>query len=137
MLRYGVIAALLGAGWFPVLLIPRMTRDWLLTSPWQNILCLVVASVLVAFACRRYIGRAETTRNHLARAVVIPYVGCVVFLTLWAALLWARTLLFGGLANAHDTMSLYIMGFTAVTLSCYVAIPYGLLCQRVMYDALP
>jgi uncharacterized membrane protein YhdT len=132
MLRYCATAAGLGAGWFVALLIPGMTRGWLLADTWQNLACLVVASVLVAVSCRRFIGRAESFSDHLVRAAVMPYLGCLVFLTLWAALLWARTLVFGGLANLHDTLSLYVMGLMAVTLACFVVVPYGLFCQYVM-----
>ncbi len=64
---------------------------------------------------------------------MIPYVDLSVS-DLWAALLWSRTLLYGGLANnLHDTLSyLYLMGMVAVTVSFFVVIPYGLLCQYVM-----
>jgi hypothetical protein len=114
-----------------------MTREWLLPNVGQNLLGLAVASVLVAFACRHYIGRAESTRAHVVRAVVVPYLGCLAFLTLWNVMFWARTLVFGGLANLHDTMSLYVFGLVAVTLSAYVVIPYGILCQRVMHAVSP
>ena len=132
MLRYCSTAGGLGVGWFVVLLIPGMTREWLLADRWQSLACLVASSVLVAVAFRRFIGGAATLGEHLVRAAVVPYLGCLVFLSLWAALLWARTLLYGGLANLHDTLSLYVMGMTAATLSFFVVIPYGLLCQYVM-----
>jgi hypothetical protein len=67
----------------------------------------------------------------LVRATVIPYLGCIVFLSLSAAMLWTRNFLYGGLANLHDTVSLYVMGLTATTVSFFVVIPYGLLCQYV------
>ena len=131
-LRYCATAGALGVGWFGVLLVPRLTREWLLADVPQNLACLVVASVVVAVVCRRYIDRADTLGDHLVRAVVIPYLGCIVFLSLAAALLWMRRFLHGGLANLHDTVSLYVMGLTATTLSFFVVIPYGLLCQYVM-----
>ncbi len=109
-----------------------MTREWLLADVLQNLGCLVVASVIVAVACRGFIDRADTLGAHVVRATVIPYLGCIVFLSLSAAMLWARTLLYGGLANLHDTVSLYVMGLTATTVSLFVVIPYGLLCQYVM-----
>ena len=37
--------------------------------------------------------------------------------------------LFGGLANLHDTLSLYVMGLTATAISFYVVIPYDLACS--------
>lgn len=63
----------------------------------------------------------------------MPYAGCLVFLSLTAALLWARSLLSGGLANLHDTISLFVMGLTATTVSFFVIGPYGLLSQVVMH----
>jgi hypothetical protein len=134
MLRYCLTAGVLGVGWFGVLLIPGVTRGWLLADPWQNLGCLVAASVLVAVVCRRYIGQAATPGDHLVRAAVIPYLGCLVFLSLWAALLWLRSFWYGGLANLHDTVSLYVMGMTAAAVSFFVVIPYGLLCQYIMYS---
>jgi hypothetical protein len=136
MLRYCLTAGLLGAGWFVVLMVPRITREWLLGDVWRNLISLVIASVLVAILCRRPIGRAETFGDHLVRAALVPYLGCFTFLSLWAALFWTQSLLFGGLANAHDTVSLYAMGMTAAALSFFVVIPYGLLCQYVMHGVL-
>ncbi len=136
MLRYCSTAGALGVGWFVVLLLSGITREWLLSNIWQNLACLVVASILVALVCREFIGRAETLGEQLLRAVVIPYLGCLVFLSLSAALLWARTFMFGGLANLHDTLSLYVMGMTAAAVSFFVVIPYGLLCQYVMSSAI-
>ena len=135
MARYSVTAALLGAGWFVVLLIPRITRTWLLEDVWTNLACLIITSVAVSVLCRRTIERAETTGDHLIRAALIPYLGCLVFLSLWTAIHWGQTLLYGGLANLHDTMSLYLMGMTAALLSCFIVVPYGLLCQYVMNAA--
>jgi hypothetical protein len=133
--RYCSTAAALGVGWFLVLLIPRMTRDWLLASVPQNLACLVAASIIVAVACRRFILRADTLGAHLVRATVIPYLGCLVFLSLTALIIWTRSFLSGGLANMHDTVSLYVMGLTATTVSMFVVVPYGLLCQYVMSSA--
>jgi hypothetical protein len=137
MLRYCATAGGLGVGWFAVLLLPSVTRGWLLASPWQNLACLVVASVLVAVVCRRFIGRATTPGEHLLRAIVLPYLGCLVFLSLVAGVLWTRTILAGGLANLHDTASLYAMGMTAAAVSFFVVIPYGLLCQYVISAVIP
>ena len=87
--------------------------------------------VFAVAVCRCPVERSSTC------SVTAPNVGCVVFLTLWAVWLWVHTLLFGGLANLHDTLSLYVVGFTAVTISSYVVLPYSLLCQRVMQATLP
>jgi hypothetical protein len=136
MLRYCVTAGVLGVGWFVVLLVPGITRGWLLEEPWPNLACLVATSVLVAVTCRRFIGQAATFGDHLVRATVVPYLGCFVFLSLWAAMLWVRSLWMGGLANLHDTVSLYLMGMTGAAFSFFLVIPYGLLCQYVMSSVL-
>ena len=120
-----------------VLLLPSVTREWLLADTFQNLGCLVVASVIVALMCRKFISSADTFGNHLVRAAVVPYVGCFVYLSLWAGLLWIRSFLYGGLANVHDTLSLYVMGLTAAAISFFVVIPYGLLCQYVMNSVSP
>jgi hypothetical protein len=137
MLRYCSTAAVLGLGWFVVLLVPGMTRDWLLAKVPQNVVCLALASVIVAVLCRRFIERADTPWENVIRATVIPYLGCFVFLTLSAAMLWMRSLLYGGLANLHDTVSLYVMGMAAAAISFFVVIPYGLFCQYVMHWVSP
>lgn len=85
---------------------------------------------------REPIGTAETFGSRLLRAVVLPWLGCFVFLTLWTGLLWASSLIFGGLANLHDILSLYVMGLTATAISFYVVVPYGLVCQHVMESVL-
>lgn len=136
MRRYYFTAAVLGAGWFLVLLLPRMTRELLLASAWMNLVWLMLSSVLIAHWGRGYIGRASTWWEHCARAVLLPYVGCVVFLTLYAGWLWARTLLGGGMANLHDTLSLYAMGLTAAVLSFVVVVPYGFCCQYLLSSIL-
>lgn len=137
MLKYTMTAGSLGAGWFAVLLIPSLTREWLLADAVQNLACLVVASVVIAIPARGFIRRADTFGQQLLRATVLPWPGCVAYLSLRAALMWARTILFGGLANVHDTISLFVMGLTAALLSFYVVIPYGLFCQYVMKSAMP
>jgi hypothetical protein len=132
MLKYCAAAAALGIGWFVVLLLPPLTREWLLADILQNLGCLLAASVIIAVMARKFISSADTFGKDLVRATVVPYLGCLVYLSLSAALLWIRTFLYGGLANVHDTLSLYVMGLTAAGVSFFVVIPYGLLCQYVM-----
>ncbi len=132
MLKYCALAAALGIGWFVVLLIPSVTREWLLADVFQNLGCLVVASIIVALAARKFISSADTFGEHLLRAAVIPYLGCLVYISLSAGLLWIQTFLYGGLANVHETLSLYVMGLSAAAVSFFVVIPYGLLCQYAM-----
>jgi hypothetical protein len=132
MLKYCAAAAALGCGWFVVLLVPSVTREWLLADIFQNLGCLVIASIIIAVAARKFISSADSFGEHLLRATVIPYLGCLLYLTLSSGLLWLNTLLYGGLANLHDTLSLYVMGLTAAAVSFFVVIPYGLLCQYAM-----
>lgn len=132
MLKYCAVAGTLGCGWFIVLLLPTVTREWFLADIFQNLGCLVVASIIVALAAHKFISSAETFSENLLRATVIPYLGCLVYISLSAGLLWLDTFLYGGLANVHDTLSLYVMGFTAAAVSFFVVIPYGLLCQYAM-----
>jgi len=110
----------------------RVTREWILADVFQNLGCSVVASIIVAFAALKFISSADSFGEHLLRAAVIPYLGCLVYLSLSAGLIWLHTFLYGGLANLHDTLSLYVMGFTAAAVAFVVVIPYGLLCQYVM-----
>jgi len=130
--KYFLTAGALGLGWFVVLLIPSTTREWLLENAFQNLLYLIIASILTALVGRKYINRAETFWGYVARAALMPYLGCILFLTIWNLIFWFETLIFGGLANAHDTFSLYYMGLISVTVSLYVVIPYGLFCQYTM-----
>jgi hypothetical protein len=135
MPRYAALAALLGAGWFPVLLLPYLTREWLLKEPLRNILLLALASVIVALAFRHFIARASSLWSHFKRAILLPYLGCLVFLTLTAGVIWAEHFLYGNLADLHDTLSLYYMGFVSAVTGCGVVVPYGLVCQFVMNRA--
>ena len=132
MLKYCAAAGALGIGWFVVLLIPAVTREWLLADVFQNLGCLVVTSIIVALAARKFISSADTFGEHLVRATVIPYLGSLVYLSLSAGLIWLNTFLYGGLANLHDTLSLYVMGLSAAAVSFFVVIPFGLLCQYTM-----
>ena len=132
MLKYCAAAGALGIRWLVVLLIPSVTREWLLADGFKNLGCLSVASIIVAFAARKFISSADSFSEHLLRAAVIPYLGCLVYLSLSAGLIWLHTFLYGGLANLHDTLSLYVMGFTAAAVAFVVVIPYGVLCQYVM-----
>ena len=132
MLKYCAVAAALGCGWFLVLLISGVTREWLLADIFQNVVCLILASIIVALAARKFIRSAETFSENLLRATVIPYLGCFLYISLSAGLLWLDTFLYGGLANVHHTLSLYVMGVTATAVSFFVVIPYGLLCQYAM-----
>jgi hypothetical protein len=130
--KYFLTAGALGLGWFVVLLIPSMTRQWLVEDVFLNIVFLIIASVLVAILSRKYISRSESMGGNFIRAMLLPYLGTILFLTMWNLVSWGKTWLFGGLANLHDTFSLYYMGLISVTVSLYVVIPYGIFCQYTM-----
>jgi hypothetical protein len=135
VIRYVSAAAMLGVGWFVVLLVPKTTREFLLQDAARNLAFLAIASVIIAVAFRKFIAAAETFGGDLVRALILPYAGTVVYLSLVAGAIWTEQLLFGGLANLHDTLSLYAMGLVAAILACLVVVPYGLLCQYVMRSA--
>ncbi len=133
--RYIITAALLGAGWFLVLLIPGTTRGWLLGGPGSSFILLVVTAVLIATVFRRYILRAETFGQRLARAFVLSYVGTIVFLVLTVTWIWIEDLLFGGLANLHDSLAILYIGTLIALLYMPVVLPYGLACQYILERA--
>lgn len=135
MIAYVAVAALLGAGWFLVLLVPPVTREWLLAGRNQaglHVSLLVASSVAVAWLFRGIIARAETWRAHLVRAATIPLAGCVIYLTLWNVWSLSRDAWRGYGLNLHDALVLYVWGLGSAVAAWYVMIPYGLLCQYVM-----
>lgn len=136
--RYYATAGVLGVGWLGVLMIPGWTRSWLLGAAgswrWQALL-LGITGLVVAAGFRRPIAAARSRADHLRMAVLVPYAGCVVYLTLFNAWIWARSWWLGGLANLHDSLSLYLLGIGAAATAFFVVIPYGLLCQWLMNRA--
>jgi hypothetical protein len=140
-LRYVITAALLGLGWYAVLLVPPWTRDWLRQDRnWTGIplngALLMVTSVVVAWAFRRFIAGAQDFRQHLLRAAVMPYAGCVVYLTLWNAVAWTSDLSHGVRGSVHDSLVIYPWGLAYALIACFVVVPYGLACQYAMSAAL-
>jgi hypothetical protein len=132
LIRYCSTAALLSLGWFLVLLLPRLTRQWLLADVSMNVALFMATGLAVALIFRRFIASAQTFRRHIQRAVIVPLSASLVYLTLWAAVLWVKQLFLGGLANLHDTLSLYVSGLLATLLCLPVILPYGLVCQYVL-----
>jgi hypothetical protein len=136
--RYTAVAALLGAGWFVVLLVPSWTRIWLLHrgTIMLNVGLMVATSVIVAWVFRGTIGRATERREQWVRAALLPYAGCAIYLTLWnlmnAVIDIARFRSF----NVHDALVLYPWGLWSSMVACFVVVPYGFLCQHVMQRAL-
>jgi hypothetical protein len=115
--------------------VPEWTRAWLIEDRRHLALqagLLVLTSLIVAGAFRRWIGSAESFAQHLTRAAVIPYVGCLIYLTLWNLWAMSRDLRRGGGVNLHDSLVLYPWGLAYTLAACFVIVPYGLLCQYVM-----
>lgn len=139
MMRYYVTATALGAGWFIVLLIPAWTRQWLLGDrqivAW-HVAGLALSSFLVAYAFKRWIGTADSFASHLRRAAILPYAGCLAYLTLFNIFIWLKQIFVGGLTNLYETLILYPWGLSYALIACFVVIPYGLLCQILMSRAL-
>ena len=136
---YYMLAAILGAGWFLVLLVPPWTRQWLIGEPrmvgW-TMGEMMLTSVIVAATFRRAIQTSDTWGAHVLRALTIPYAGCLIYLTVWNLRVWARTLLFGGLANLHDSIAVYYWGTFYALIACFVVVPYGLVCQVALKELL-
>jgi hypothetical protein len=135
LIRYSVTAALSSLGWFMVLLLPRITRHWLLADVSLNVALFLATGLSVSLIFRRFITSADTFERHIQRAVIVPLSASLLYLTLWVAVLWVKQVFFGGLANLHDTLSLYVSGLVATLLCLPIILPYGLVCQYVMARA--
>ena len=139
MIRYYVTAAVLGAGWFIVLLIPPWIRQWLLGDrqvlAW-HVAGLALASLVIAHTFKRWIGSADSFASHLQRGALLPYAGCLVYLTLFNIVIWLRQLFVGGLANLYETFILYPWGLSYALIAGFVVIPYGFLSQILMARSL-
>jgi hypothetical protein len=127
-LRYVGTAALLGGAWFVVLLAPSMPREWLLHSIPLNLVCLVLASCAVALTFEPWIAKARTFTQHALRAVLLPFAGAFVFLSLF--ILWTTLT---GKVNPHDQVVVLIWGMVSAALAAPVVIPFGFVCQWVMH----
>lgn len=118
-----------------MLLIPSATRDWLTENheaiPIHFVL-LVAASTVLAGLFRGVIGAADSVGGHVMRGALIPYIGCVVYLSLWNVYTWGRHAVYGGLANLHDSLVIYPWGLLFALMACLVVVPYGCLCQFIL-----
>ena len=133
-LKYCITAALLGVGWFGIMIASPFTRNWFLEQPAQNLGCMIVASVVVALLCRRFIAGAHTFRGHLLRAIVLPFLGAAVQIVLWQALFGYRNLQDPELQSldagpATEAFTSLLLAMTGTALSFFIVIPYGLLAQ--------
>lgn len=134
MSLYYPIAALLSAGWFVVMLIPANSRGWLLEDgKWHlHILFLMIAGTLVALLFRQFILSADSVKDRILRAFILPLCGSFIYLLLVVGSWWARQMVYGGLTNLHDSLSAIYMGLIGTIFSFYVVIPYGMFCQIVL-----
>jgi hypothetical protein len=131
--KYHSTAAVLGIGWFLVLLIPEGTRGWLLKfiqglAPY-HLSVLVLSSVIVAFIFRRAIVAANIILKHLTCGCVIPYVGCIVYLTIITVFLYERKL---SVRDVHDALGIYLFGIIFALRSFFVVLPFGIVSQYIM-----
>lgn len=129
---YYTAASILGAGWLLVLLIPRMTGQWIRVGPQWSVAPLILGSILTAHLFRNWISRARTTREQLLRALVIPYAGCLIYLTLLNVFIEAENLRIGAHITAHNSIARYVWGSFSAIVGFYIVIPYGLVCQLVL-----
>ena len=123
MVRYYLVAALLGGGWELVLLIPGTTREWLLMRPYLHLVLLAIASIIVAHLFRRIILGADGLVARIRCGALIPFAGSCIYLLLSVAVNWD---------NLHDSISVVVMGLLTTALSFYIVIPYGIFCQYAL-----
>ncbi len=134
-MRYYGTALALGFGWFAVLLIPSTTRGWILNGPggaFATLVALVISSLLTSYIFKRWIVSASSFRDNLLRAVPIPYVGCVIYLTLYNVFAGSIDFANVGRVNVHDSVVLYYWGLLYAALAAYVIIPYSFFCQWIL-----
>ncbi len=106
---YPIVAFLLGVIWYVGLLLPEVTRGWLLHFPIAHLLIMCVSSLLVALSARKLISRARGIM-HVVLAVMLPVYGALLFTIGSSLFLLAVTLLQLGLLSqivmkAVDTRS--------------------------------
>jgi len=132
---YPIVAFLLGVIWYVGLLLPEVTRGWLLHFPIAHLLIMCVSSLLVALSARKLISRARGIM-HVVLAVMLPVYGALLFTIGSSLFLLAVTLLQHGVgwafAQAHDFLVIPFWGLLATGAAYYVVFPLGLLSQIVM-----
>lgn len=131
-MSYYLVAAALGSGWFVVLLVPEMTGNWLRESPGWSIAPLILGSVLTAHFFRKWILGAERFRDQILRAVILPYLGCLIYITLLNLSFAGYALISSSRLNVHNGLVLYYWGPLSAIFGFYVIVPYGLVCQLVL-----
>ena len=133
---YYIKALVLGFGWILVLSWNPSTKGWLSHQDGKLFLLhsffLVVTSVLLAAVFENWIRSAEDFLDHLFRAAVLPFVGCVIYVTFYNV--WAASVDFmnTGRVNLHDSTVLYLWGLFAAVQGSLVIVAYGYFCQRFL-----
>jgi hypothetical protein len=93
-----------------MLFIPSAPRGWLTEKHEAipiHVVLLVAASIVLARLFRGVIGVADSVGGHVIRGALIPYIGCVVYLSLWNVHTWDRQAVYRGLANLNDSLVIY------------------------------
>jgi hypothetical protein len=129
---YYLAASALGAGWLLVLLIPKTTGQWIRVGPQWSVAPLILGSILTAYLFKTWISSARTTREQAKRAFVIPYAGCLIYLTLLNIFIEAQNLRIGAHISTNDSVARYVWGSISAIYGFYVVIPYGFVCQVVL-----
>ena len=135
MTRYLTIAWGLGAGWFVIFLLPAWTRNYLLYETGWNIAFLMLSSAITAIVFRRFVSRARTFGQHLIRAITIPYVGCVFYLTFCVGKMLIHAGVLGQSVNLREVAVFYYWGILSAVFAFPLVIIFGLVCQYVMHWA--
>lgn len=132
--KYYATAALMGIGWFLVLLIPPATRGWLLMvlAPY-HLAFLVIASVMVALLFRRSISTADTILKHLVCGCVIPYVGCVFYVTIFNLFMLQGVIRGAPVIRWDQFVAYYVLGLFVAFKAYFVVLPFGILSQYIMH----
>jgi glycopeptide antibiotics resistance protein len=129
---YYLAATALGAGWMLVLSVPNMTRKFIPLSPRWNVASLIIGSIVIAYVFKSWISRRGGLGAQVGRAIVITYVGCVVYLTLVSLFFEAESLRFGVTESFRDWLPRYFWGTISAVCAFYVVVPYGVFCQLVL-----
>ena len=134
-MRYYGTAFALGMGWFAVLLVPSATREWILMNPpggFGNLVGLVFSSLLTSYIFKRWIASANSFLGNLIRAISIPYVGCVIYLTFYNVYAGSMDFAHGSSVNVYDSAVLYYWGLKITVFTSYIIIPYAFFCQWIL-----
>lgn len=132
-IKYYLTSGFLGLGWFGILWLGRGTRMGVadLDHVVLNLSALVITSLMLARLLRNFISRSRPLIGSLW-SLVIPFGGCLIYLTIIGIGGYAYRFFFGGSAMGSslffELITLYAWGLFTAALSYYVVGPYGLFC---------